>query len=380
MRPFQETITWLTFRTELRQAPPSFWLVLGECVAGLRHLSSIPLPVSEARSVERDVHAGGVQARLAMDGISAPLDMIRTLLQKPGKPSMQGTGKDEVAALVRAWQAQKEQASNPRVEALDLARIKKIHAAVVVGTDDEDRPGQWRVLPAGGRAWEGVPPEVIGLFMEDLGDWLNSPELKAPAAEEEVAYALIRMLLAELYLSWIRPFNGGHFRMAGVFGATVLAGSGLPAVSSHLVSIGFNRNAREFQRQVQHASEGAADPIPFLAFALRLLAEELRDLHARIRELQMRGQWRAQLLDLFQEANDAPTRRQRQVLLDLADHDLAVPLRKLTTVSPTLARLYAGVSEKTLRRDVDALQTAGVLLRGSDGLRVHLGNILAFKP
>ena len=48
-------------------------------------------------------------------------------------------------------------------------------------------------------------------------------------------------------------------------------------------------------------------------------------------------------------------------------------------LSPTLAKLYADVSEKTLRRDVDALLEAGVIQREADGLRVDLSNLLAFK-
>jgi len=380
MRPYQETITWLKFKVDVHHLPPSVWLMLGECIAEIRQLTNIPLPVSEARSVERDVLAGGIQARLALDGVPVSLQSVREMLYARGGSTTRGTGQQEVAALLSSWQDQKDLIGKEGEDVLDLTRIKQIHADVLNGTDEEDRPGHWRIQPTGGKPWEGVPPEVIDLFTEDLCDWLNSPDMEAPSAEEKDAYALLRMLLAELYLAWIRPFTTGHFRMAGAAGAAVLAGSGLAPVTSHLVSAGFNRNAREFQRHVQQASEGTADPTPFLAFALRVLAGELHELHARIRDLQMHGLWRAQLLELFQDGNDAPTRRQRQVLLDLADRELPVPLGRLSTVSPTLARLYAAVSEKTLRRDVDALLSAGVLLREPDGLRVHLGNILSFRP
>jgi hypothetical protein len=109
------------------------------------------------------------------------------------------------------------------------------------------------------------------------------------------------------------------------------------------------------------------------------MIEVLQGLHDRVREAQLRGQWRAQLLELFQDGNDAPTRRQRQVLLDLASTDRPVPLNRIDRLSPTLAKLYADVSEKTLRRDVDALLEAGVIQREADGLRVDLSNLLAFK-
>lgn len=380
MRPYQESITWLKFDFDKRHILPSFWIKMGECLSAIDHLTSIPLPASEARVMERDVFAEGIHARLAMDGIQVPLKTIRDVLNARTKTPPSGIDQPGVDALVAIGQAQKGVIGAERSDTLDPARIKQIHAAVLNGTSEEERAGQWRIQPTGGKIWEGVPPEVIDLFMADLCDWLNSPDLVAPSAEEERAYAIIRLLMSELYLNWLRPFTNGHFRTVGVVGATILAHSGQAPVTGHLLSSAFNRNAREFQRQVQQASEGTADPTPFLSFAIRVLANELRELHGRIRELQTHGQWRAQLLDLFQEGNDEPTRRQRQVLLDLADQKLPVPLAKLATVSPTIARLYAGVSEKTLRRDVDALLAAGVLLRVPEGLRVSLGNILAFKP
>ena len=67
------------------------------------------------------------------------------------------------------------------------------------------------------------------------------------------------------------------------------------------------------------------------------------------------------------------------MLLDLASADAPVPLGLLDSLSPALAKLYAGVSEKTLRRDVDALLGAGVVHKDADGLSVDLSNVLAFK-
>lgn len=372
MRAYQETITWLRFRTELKQAPPSFWLLLGDLTAALRHLSSIPLPVAEARAVERDLLVGAIHARLAWDGSSIPVEQIRRHVENRNTTPLRGRPLAEVEAFLGVM----NERSFPT---LDTDRLKEFHRALFQGADDPDRPGQWRLHPTGGRPSEGVPPEVVGLFTEELCDWLGSAELAAPAPDEKEAYAIIRMLTAELYLHWIRPFTSAQGRLASVVGINLLGQAGMPAWPAHLASIAFHRQAREFQRQVQQASEGAADPIPFLAFALRGMNEVLHEYHGRIRDLQMRGQWRAQLLELFQEGNDEPTRRQRQVLLDLAYAETPVPLNRLDSLSPTLAKLYAGVSEKTLRRDVDALLAAGVVQKGPDGLRVDLGNVLAFK-
>lgn len=372
MRAYNETITWLRFRTELRSAPPSFWLLIGECVAGVRQLTGIALPAVEGRFLERELRATAMQARLALDGLTIPLDQIRNQLAPPPGTPVRGRWRVEVAALERVL-------SDRSITTVEPTVLRSIHRTLTEEAEEELRPGQWRLAATGLRPHEGVPPEVVGLFSEELCDWLYSADLAAPASDEEAAYALIRMLLAELYLYWIRPFEGAHFRTAAGVATTILHAIGQPATAAHLASIAFYRHAREFQRQVQQASEGPADPIPFLAFALRAMNEVLQELHATVHEAQVRGQWRAQLLDLFQAGNDEPTRRQRQILLDLSKETAAVPLSQLDTHSPVLAKLYAGVSEKTLRRDVDAMLAAGVLHKSPDGLTLDMSNVLAFR-
>lgn len=378
MRAYQDTITWLTFRVEPRKAPPSFWLQLGQLDAGLRHLNGVPLAAAEARSVERDLVVRGVQSRLALDGVILPYEAIRSHLSGGSKPGARAGGRADVLGFLSSLTGTGTVA-HPQSTDMNPEGLKRIHATLFAGGSDQERAGHWRIIPTGGRPWEGVPHEVVGLFSEELCDWLTSAELAAPAVDEEQAWAVIRMLLAELYLFWIRPFTTGHARVAGAFGARLLRSAGMGPTTSHLLAIALHRNAAEFQRQLQHAAEGSADPMPYLAFAVRAMNEVLHEVHARVRDLQMRGQWRAQLLELFQDGNDEPTRRQRQVLLDLASADTPVPLNGISKLSPALAKVYAGVSEKTLRRDVDALLQAGVLQREPEGLLVDLTNILAFK-
>lgn len=379
MRTYQETITWITFRAGLTQAPPSLWLLLGELRAGLTHLSGMPMVVAEARATERELEALGTQARLALDGLLLPLEQVRAGIPIRGRGT---AARGEIHAVDAYLGSLRPTPREPRkADPLPLVpeTLKHLHQSVSEGSTEADRPGQWRGFPTGGRAWEGVPPEVVGLFTEELCDWLGSDELAAPEPDAAGAYAILRMLLAELYLAWIRPFDSAHHRTSGAFGAALLRAAGMDATAVHLLSIALHRHAPAFQRHIQQATEGAADPIPFATFALRRMIEVLQGLHDRVREAQLRGQWRAQLLELFQDGNDAPTRRQRQVLLDLASTDRPVPLNRIDRLSPTLAKLYADVSEKTLRRDVDALLEAGVIQREADGLRVDLSNLLAFK-
>lgn len=371
---YNETITWIKFQTKSWNFSPLFWQLAGRVKADLDLLNGIPLPVAEGRSMERDLLVQGIQARLSLDGIMMSSEGVLAAMKTRNDVSSAGSG-GEVEAYLRGLSEATLKAS----VGVGPDAFRSIHRTMTERTGEEDRPGQWRMTPTGGRPWEGVPEDVVGLFTEELCEWLKSDELAAPSKEETVSYALLRMLLAELYLAWIRPFPTAHFRVAAGVATRLLADAGLGPNAVHFLAIALHRNSREFGRQVQQASEGAADPVPFMLFALRGMADVLQEFHDRVREHQKRGQWRAQLLELFQEGNDAPTRRQRQILLDLADSATPVPLNRLSSLSTTLARLYAGVSEKTMRRDVDALLQAGVLQRSPEGLHIDLSNILAFR-
>lgn len=379
MHPYNDTITWLKFRLDLQKAPPSFWIDLGDCAAALRHLTGVPLPIADARTMERSLLVTSMQARLAMDGIPlAEYEVAGHLGMSSNQGAGPAPGSREVEALWGTWQGIRKETGKMETS-LSPGDLQVLHSRLVSRTPEEDRPGAWRKQPKGIHYHDGVPPELIGLFMEELCDWLNAPELHAPVLGEALPYTILRMLIAELYLTWIQPFPTAHARLAGSMAQMLLAQAGAGPVAGHLASIHFHRNSQEHQRQVALAAEGNADPIPFLTFGLHGIADGLRDLHARVRALQLNSQWRAQLLDLFSGAEDGPTRRQRRILLDLGEVDAPVPMNALPDLSTSLAKLYAGVSEKTLRRDVDVLTSIGVLRKTQEGLRVERGNLLAFN-
>jgi len=371
MNPYKDTVTWLTYRSPTTEAAPAFWVLLGEVYQALDQLKGAPLAASEARRIERELTVQGIHARLALDDLGLPLEQVRKHLAD--RPAPAGSHPELDALLSQLNSA----VAGPNTLTPD--DFKQVHRSLQLEVRDDERPGEWRLHPVGGRPWEGLPPEVIGLFVEELCDWLQSAELAASDPSTGEAYALIRLMLMDLYLAWIRPFTSGNARTVGVLGVRILGGGAMAIPTIHLLAIAMHRNSREYQRQVQKAAEGKADPLPFMTFTLRALMDVVGEFQERVHDLQLRGQWRAQLLELFQEGNDAPTRRQRQVLLDLASVNEPVPQNRLDSLTPALAQLYAGVSEKTLRRDVDALVSAGVLKKESGALRLDLGNTLLFN-
>ncbi len=363
---------------DLRQAPPSFWLLLGECTSAVRHLMGVPLPATEVRVLEHELLAMGLHARLAMDGSTLTLDQIKQHLKGRLRlpPSQEGY-QLEADGLLYTWQRIAAESARPK--ALDPDLVRSFHASLLETTVDADDRGEWRTVEQGTAVTDGVPAEMIPLFTDELCDWLSSNELAPPSREDRAAYALLHALIAELYLAWIRPFGTAHARISGSVVQHIVLSAGLHPAVGHLISSHFHHSGRTYQHQLEQAARGTSDPIPFITYGLHGLSQGLADLLLRIREIQIGGLWTAHLVDLFEHPDQDPERRQRQLLTDLADNDGPVPLSGLARLSATLAKVYAGVSEKTLRRDVDALEAMGTILRGPEGFTVRREGLRGFK-
>ena len=378
MGPFDETITWIRFKTDLRQAPPSFWLLLGECVALAHHLRGAPLPAAESHSLDNELQAYGLLARVVLDGSTLRAEQV--LLHLEGSLRVPASQSQDLVDLENLYH------SSTRLHAelsheqgtLSPERILELHGSLIQVQGKRSR-SVWRDGPMPPGGLPGVPSEMIPLFMVELCDWLNGPELQPPSPEETPHYAILRSIISELYLSWIQPVSVAGYRLAGLVGQQLLSDGGLSGSWTSLTAVHYHRTRPEFLRQISHAAQGAGDPIPFLAYSLKGLLDGLRELSTAIRNAQIHGQWRAHVEDLFETTKGPQRARQRTLLLGLSDEKDPIPIGTIPLLSPELARLYAGVSSKTLQRDIDALEDLGAVQRNPEGIRARRELVLGFR-
>jgi Fic family protein len=377
MRAYDETFTWLRFRAELRLAPPSFWILLGDVIALQRQLRTAPMPRTEARSLERSVVTEGLAARLALDGHALTTDQVRAHLEGrdpavPDEPLLR-----DVDDLFLADQ-QLQAASLEALPAIDPEALLALHRSVTRTTSGPGGAGRWRTTEGHFRHG-GVPPDLIASFMEELCDWLAGPELAGPAPDEALHHALLKGLLLELHIAWIAPFDQGNSRVAGLAMQHLLLAAGGDNLLSHLTARHFHRSRQEYIRQVDQAAQGQGDPIPFIAYALRGIRGGLEDLIARMRAAQTTGLWRDHVRSALDGVPGARSDRQAQLLMELGERRSPIAPSAILTLTPELARAYAGLSSKTLQRDLEDLAATGILIRSPQGVLVRKAPILAFK-
>lgn len=159
----------------------------------------------------------------------------------------------------------------------------------------------------------------------------------------------------------------------------VLVDAGLPTPACHLLSNYYNRTR---QRYYQVLAETSRPPYPverFVSYALVGFVEELREQLNIIRQQQFSVAWINYVHEVHHRSSSPTTARQRELVLSLpaGRYTATSTIRRLT---PMLAELYAGKQQKTVTRDLNVLETAGLIEWTDAGVRPRVETMAAFLP
>jgi hypothetical protein len=196
----------------------------------------------------------------------------------------------------------------------------------------------------------------------------------------ETVYAIIRAIIAHIYLAWIHPFGDGNGRTARLVEFQILLAAGVPTPAAHLLSNHYNQTRTEYYRQLDRASKSGGEILPFLEYAVQGFVGGLREQLGFIREQQWDVTWENYIHDAFHDKSSPAESRQRRLALDLAGRGGPVAVGKIPDLTPRLARAYATKTSKTLQRDLVVLEELGLIERGPQGVRAKREIILAFLP
>jgi len=382
MRTFERTHPWIRFQVDLRRAPHTLWLLLGEAQSKCEHIAGVPLRPHTARQLHRIYLAKGAQATTSIEGNTLTEDEVLALVEERlDLPKSREYLRQEVQNIVDACNrvtAQLETSSGD----LSAEQILAFNRAVLDRLPLEAHvvPGQVRTTPVRVGKYHGAPPEDCAWLLDRLSRWLNEPDFRGSSGDT-IAMAILRAVLAHLYIAWIHPFGDGNGRTARLVEFYVLLSAGIPSPAAHLLSNHYNQTRSEYYRQLQAASDSGGDVLPFVQYAVQGFIDGLREQLGRIREQQTDIAWRNLVDETFREGKTVTAVRQRNLVLDLsaAGRDW-VPVSELPALSPRLAGGYAQKSAKTITRDVNALVKSGLIELAGGRVRARREIILAFLP
>ena len=347
---------WIDFSFDFSRLPYSAWIALGECGSICAHITNIPLAPEEWSEMHRLYLAKGVLATTAIEGNTLSEDeVLKAVEGKLTLPQSKDYLRQEVENIIGVFNEVCGQIRDNKLPDITPELLRHYNERVLekLPLPDKVVAGQFRNHRVGVGLYRCPPAEhvkeMIGVLCGRLKRFDEMP-LEAPAR------AILKAVLAHLYVAWIHPFGDGNGRTARLLEAMILLQSGVPSPASHLLSNYYNSTRTEYYRTLDKASK-ARDHLAFVDYAITGLRDELREQRSKLMEKVWKVVWKNHIYatyDRKQKTNRA--HRQQRLALELAKQTGPVKLSDMRMISADVALLYGNKrSFATLRRDVQAL-------------------------
>jgi Fic family protein len=382
MRKYEGTHPWIKFQVDLKHAPVSLWLNLGEAQSKCEHISNEPLRPSLAKELHQLYVAKGVLATTAIEGNTLTEGEVRQQLEGNLKlPPSKEYMRQEVENVATACNKIKEGLMKGSGSSIGVATIKEFNQLILEKLPHESHtiPGQFRQCSVVVGPYRGAPPEDCEYLVARLCEWLASSDF-AGNESQRIVYAILKSVIAHLYLAWIHPFGDGNGRTARLVEFQILLAAGVPTPAAHLLSNHYNQTRQEYYRQLDLASKSGGDVLPFICYAVQGFVDGLREQLHFIKLQQFDIVWRNFIYEKFRDQNSVAAQRQLRLALDLGDQQNPVELSKITELTPKLAKFYAKKTMRTIQRDVLELESKDLIKRSEAGIRANRELILGFLP
>ena len=384
---YQTTHPWITFRINLERASPQLWMKLGEVASKCEHIAGVPLQPETARRLHQLYLAKGAAATTAIEGNTLTEDEVLKRIEGrlPLPPSREYLGQ-EVDNIVKACDLIVKGIASGGV-VLNSERIRQFNKIALAGLQHENgiSPGEIRTYPVVvGNVYRGAPAEECAMLLDRLCEWLNGKEFEAPKEtspfEIAVVYAVLKAIVAHVYLAWIHPFGDGNGRTARLVEFAILMAAGIPQPACHLLSNHYNQTRSRYYQQLDSACKSGGDLIPFIEYAIQGFVDGLRDQLRVIGDQQWSVSWENYVYQTFRDKKRTGDRRQRELVLALSGRSEPIPTGRITELTPAIAKEYASKANRTLVRDLKELERLGLIEKTPEGIRAKREIILAFLP
>lgn len=380
-RTYETTHPWLTFTLDLRNAPHTLWLLLGEAQSKAEHVAGVPLLPSVQEYFHQMFLAKGVFATTAIEGNTLSEQQVRQhLAGELSLPPSKEYLKQEIDNIIDACNEIGGRVLSGESSRITVDELREFNRLVLrdLPVSDEVVPGEFRQHSVTVGRYRGAPWQDAPYLTDRLTEWLNTGFQPTPGFDK--AFGVLKAIMAHLYIAWIHPFGDGNGRSARLLELEILLGVGIPTVAAHLLSNHYNQTRAEYYRQLDLAHKKGGDPIGFIEYALQGFVDGLREQSHTVREQQIMVHWVNFIHQVFQGQDTVAGRRQRRLAIDLSEVEQPVKASDIRHISPRLAEAYAGKTDKTVSRDLNRLRELKLIERTKYGYRARPELMLAFLP
>jgi len=369
----------------LKGAEQEFWLQLGEASSKCEHLAGTPLSPGVAEELNKIFLVKGVLATTAIEGNTLSVEQV--LQQVDGElelPPSQEYLKQEVQNILDVCNEEIRAIQDPNKDRRLCKKIIESYNKKILYKLKVDKgvvPGKLRSHSVVvGNVYRGAPAENCEYLLDRLCEWLNGPAFVAPKADLVIPYAMLKAIVAHIYLAWIHPFGDGNGRTARLMEFHILFSSGVPLPAAHLLSDHYNLTRTQYYRELDGASKSGGKLIPFIQYAIEGFLDGLRGQIEEIKRHQMGVAWENYVHNHFRDKKLTVTqKRRRDLVLELSSHGW-VAVTDIDELSATLARAYAGAGSRMIQRDLNAVHKMGLISRDYGRVLANKHIMEAFRP
>ncbi|NLI97918.1 Fic family protein [bacterium] len=384
MRTFEKTHPWLTFTLDLGRARHDLWLMLGEAQAKCEYLANLPLRPATAKRLHELYLAKGALATTAIEGNTlTEEDALKLVEGRLSLPPSKEYLSQEINNIIEACNIiGTELLTGTNRGLLSVKKINEFNDLVLKNLELPEQivPGKIRNYSVGVELvrYRAAPPDDCEYLLKRLCDWLNQERSRAPKGHK-LAFALIRAVLAHLYLAWIHPYGDGNGRTARLVEFQILLDAGIPTIAAHLLSNHYNQTRNEYYKHLDQASKSGGNVIPFIQYAIEGFLDGLGEQMQKVSIEVLDIAWKDYVHEAFRDKKGKTARRQRQLALAISNKGQIIPKSEIRELSPRVAESYASKTAKTISRDLNSLVKMDIIEIRIEGVRAKKEKMLSFR-
>ncbi|MCB2186475.1 MAG: Fic family protein [Deltaproteobacteria bacterium] len=365
---------------DLNRVAPKTWVALGECASKCEHVANVALKPAVSQKLMEVNLRKGVQATTAIEGNTLTEEEIQDVMNKgqeavpPSRQYMAKEVQNVLVAFAECWQG----VITEDVETISPDLIRHWHSLVLAGLElpEHVTPGDYRNCQVGAGTYRSAPPEDVAYLMDRYCQMLN--DFPMPK-DQRIAYALIKAVVAHLYLAWIHPFGDGNGRTARLIELYFLASSGCPQPCVHLLSNHYNKTRSKYYLRLDEARKGAEGVVKFIEYAVQGFLDGLREQVDLIQGYQLRVAWESYIHEKFGKLKGEANRRRRDLILAMPFTGF-ISSAEIPDLSTEMARYYSKLTPKAITRDINALERMDLLVIKGRKVSPKIETIFAFMP
>ncbi len=379
---YARTHPWINFGLPLDRASYNFWMLLGEACSKCDHIAHTPLLPAVKEQLHHVFLAKGARATTAIEGSTLSEEEVQQRVRgerrlPPSKEYM-GQAVDNILDAIRSIPARVQDRQSARLTVQDILYYNQV---VLRGLPEarDVTPGTIRTYEVKVGRYAAPNPADCHDLLERLCSFIAPEQHWLPDAHP-LADAVLKAIVAHLYIAWIHPFGDGNGRTARLIEFHILVAGGAPSPAAHLLSNHYNETRDRYYAHLDAATDPQQGALQFLEYALQGFVDGLKSQLSWIVAQVAYLTWQDLVYSAFRDKGGQIDKRRREVALAL--FGLPSPLKPpaFRELSPQLAALYATKQDRAIKRDLERLVEMKLARRLDGGYEANTERISEALP